>query len=175
MDQSSFDRIVKTFGAVTSRRTGILTLLAAAAGVAAVEEGQAKGAKREKARKEGPCGDGSRKANMCTQDSDCCTNVCNMAVSETNKDGMGRCRCVRKEGACESDTQCCGGRPCVEGICGGTVCSAWGGPCSAVGDCCSSFATACSGGKCCADNNAGPCSSNAECCSNFCNGGICAI
>ncbi len=66
---------------------------------------------------EGPCGSGSRKDNICTKDSECCTSICDIQLGKKNKDKKGRCRCVRRGGACTADNNCCNSI-CISGVCG---------------------------------------------------------
>jgi hypothetical protein len=75
--------------------------------------------KRRPVRIEGPCGDGSRKENLCDKGSDCCTGLCKTGLK--NKDGRGRCRCVRRGKACAEDKNCCNDMTCVAGVCGGSA------------------------------------------------------
>ena len=69
--------------------------------------------KRRKAAAEGPCGNGSAKANECSKDKDCCTRVCDKK--------KGRCRCQKLGRGCTEDRNCCAnfGQPmtCQNGAC----------------------------------------------------------
>ncbi|MFM9105569.1 MAG: hypothetical protein ACKOWF_02585, partial [Chloroflexota bacterium] len=73
---------------------------------------------------EGPCGNGSRKDNICTKVKQCCSGLCNKKAGKKNLDGKGRCRCVRKNGKCSEDRNCCTRKgqqlSCVNGTCGGS-------------------------------------------------------
>jgi hypothetical protein len=131
VDAGRFDTLVCSLGGSASRRT----LLGLLAGIAASPIA-ADAARRRRPGAEGPCGDGSRKDNICTKDKDCCTGICNTAAGKKNKDGKGRCRCVRKNGACTEDKNCCGGRACEGGVCGGVACSLVDGSCVADSNCC---------------------------------------
>jgi hypothetical protein len=135
MDQDRFDHLVRLLGTGSSRRAAVAALAAAIPLGAAAKSG------RNGPQPEGPCGDGSRRDNICEQDADCCTGICNTGPGSKNKDGKGRCRCVRKNGDCTEDKNCCGGRSCVNGICGGSLeppCVPLGGPCSVDSNCCPS-------------------------------------
>jgi hypothetical protein len=66
---------------------------------------------------EGPCGNGTRKDNICMENSQCCTGVCDLSVRKKNVDKMGRCRCIARGGACTEDSNCCNS-PCIGNICG---------------------------------------------------------
>ena len=62
---------------------------------------------------EGPCGNGSGKANRCEKDKDCCTRLCDQK--------RGRCRCKTLGEGCTDDRNCCAtfGQPmtCQSGSC----------------------------------------------------------
>ncbi len=77
---------------------------------------------------EGPCGDGTRSANACASDAQCCTGLCNMNRSKRNVDGLGRCRCQRGGRPCKEDRNCCDKFPCENGTCGGPPPTATPGP-----------------------------------------------
>jgi parallel beta-helix repeat protein len=130
MDQSRFDALARVLATSRSRRTTIVAAAAALAGSALAAGGEAR---RGRPYLEGPCGNGSRKANICKKDSDCCTNICNLKTGKTNKDKQGRCRCIRKGGACKANRNCCGEMTCTGKICGGGP-----GPTPEVCDVCAS-------------------------------------
>lgn len=146
MDDSRFDALSRAFGGAVSRRSGLVALGALLGGVAIGEGTAASGRKRPKP--EGPCGDGSRKDNICTKGDDCCTGSCDLSKGKTNKDGLGRCRCVRKGGSCTEDRNCCGGRICG----GGSVC---GGPVVPVGSSCVVGVDLCADGATCQQQTGG--------------------
>ncbi|MFM9106554.1 MAG: hypothetical protein ACKOWF_07630 [Chloroflexota bacterium] len=75
----------------------------------------------------GPCGDGSRLDNQCSKDGDCCTDLCEIRLGRKNKDRLGRCRCTRLGGACQTSKNCCGGASCVNGACQRTPAAPTGG------------------------------------------------
>jgi hypothetical protein len=68
---------------------------------------------RDKATAQGPCGNGSAKANTCTRHGQCCTGFC-----DKRKD---RCRCKKLGASCTEDRNCCAslGQPmtCQNGAC----------------------------------------------------------
>lgn len=65
------------------------------------------GADEQSKRTTGPCGDGSKKANKCTVDADCCTSYCI----------KGTCSCKTAGGSCRSNAACCAGTFCSNAIC----------------------------------------------------------
>ena len=128
MDERQFDRLSALLGAATSRRAGLTSILTALTGLGAsvtlpdgsTLPGNAAHARTRKQRPSpaGPCGDRSRRANTCRKDNDCCTGVCDTSVGKTNLDGKGRCRCMRKGGACSATRNCCGSSmKCINGAC----------------------------------------------------------
>ncbi len=120
MDQERFDRIARLLGQPATRRGGMAGAMAAAAAAAVAIAGEVSAKhRRERPEIEGPCGDGSRKANTCRKDSQCCTGFCLKDLK--NKDSKGRCRCIRKGEACKPSQTCCNGRDCVDGVCGGNA------------------------------------------------------
>jgi hypothetical protein len=133
METSSFDRIARLLGGATSRRASLGIAVAALLGATAAP------ATARRPRRQGPCGDFSRAANICTTDSDCCTGICNSPLGKDNKDGAGRCRCVHRGGACTEDRNCCSrrgqGMVCAAGICG-EACVALQAPCTENDVCC---------------------------------------
>jgi len=97
MDQRSFDRFARLLGGAASRRAGIRAALGGLLGLAAPDgadagrnkaKDKAKGKEEGRGRPgpEGPCGNGSRKDNACTKDSDCCTGICNTSLGKKNRD-----------------------------------------------------------------------------------------
>jgi DNA-binding beta-propeller fold protein YncE len=113
MDQHQFDAALRALQAGTTRRAGLAGALGVLLG-GAVETGSAAG-KRPAERGdgpphgEGPCGDGSPRANRCTKDSQCCTGMCNTK----NR----RCRCVQRGNACRTSKNCCNTMTCSKGVC----------------------------------------------------------
>ena len=188
MDTSSFDRIARTLGSATSRRTGLA--LAAAGLLGRV------GSAVAVPRPAGPCKATRRPDNICTKDSDCCTGSCNVNPGQGNKDGKGRCRCIRKGGDCTVDNNCCsrGGQQmtCNDGVCGvEPVCLPLQAVCDPNNDTC------CVGGctvpppvasvspqgavavTCCIQANGTGCSDNLDCCGGgagiVCSQGTCLL
>ena len=127
MDDLSFDRLARVLGSAVTRRAGFGAAIAALLPAAAAGRGhgrRGKGNGKDRApsrdpRPEGPCGDGSRKDNVCTKDSQCCTNLCNKKIGKKNLDGKGRCRCLRRGKKCKSTSNCCKHLTCSGGVCGG--------------------------------------------------------
>jgi hypothetical protein len=111
MDGPIFDQFTRALATLRTRRGAVGLATAAVTGATVAAEA--------KPRTEGPCGDGSRRANVCTKNKDCCTGLCNTKAGKKNKDGKGRCRCVRKGGTCTANRNCCNSLGCNDGICGG--------------------------------------------------------
>jgi DNA-binding beta-propeller fold protein YncE len=169
MDERRFDAALRALGASTGRRQAIAGALGALFGGGALDAlAKSKGKGTGKPGAEGPCGNGSRKANACTKNSQCCTGVCDTSIGKKNKDGKGRCRCVQKGKACKVSKNCCNGMTCTNEKCsrGGG-----GGGCTSDRDCPSS-APICVNGTCTADQG---CTSDRDCPSSavFCVSGEC--
>lgn len=135
--------------------------------------------------KQGPCGDGSRKDNVCTKDSQCCTGICVTSKGKNNKDGNGRCRCLKRNKACKGDKNCCNGMMCANGKCAETVppgqpvetgkaCAAGVDSCEAAQAQCAAYATAAPEGTFCLLPTGTGCSGDGDCLSGFCDDGSCA-
>jgi hypothetical protein len=93
----------------SGRRAGIGTLAALAAGALArggAEQADAKSG-RKQPRPEGPCGNGSQKANTCKKNSECCTGYCH----------KGLCRGAPLGKKCTSSQTCRGNAVCTKGKC----------------------------------------------------------
>jgi hypothetical protein len=182
VDSGRFDAALRALQTGTTRRRGLGALLGvllgsggaglAAAGAGAQErgpdEGRARGGgrghgRRARPRPEGPCGDGTRKDNRCRKDSQCCTGVCKKGLK--NKDGSGRCRCLRRGKACTADLNCCRGMTCAGGVC---VRGANG--CSSDSDC-PAATPFCSGGTCVECVETGDCQNGLVCCGQQCQAG----
>jgi hypothetical protein len=188
MDQTQFDRIARLLGKAISRRAGIGAVVAALTGsqIAAdadgKRKGKGKGSGSGKPGIEGPCGNGKRKANICTKNSQCCTGICEVKLGKKNRDGQGRCRCVRKGGDCTADKNCCGGRSCVKGVCGDSPPSGIpnGGACTSGDVCrdpdatCTNYCSRTPSGTYCLKANTGTCSAGTDCKSHNCAAGACA-
>jgi hypothetical protein len=204
MDQHSFDRIARLLGGALSRRAGLRALLGAAITLPAVAapdavdaaspgnrphgERQATGGSKGKgdgARKPGvagPCGNGSRKDNICTRNQDCCTGLCNLKAGDRNRDRKGRCRCSRNGRPCTEDRNCCNAA-CVNGRCNGSVPPAppvpSGDPCTTASVCadpnatCTTYQHDEAAGEFCLLPRRALCSSDAQCASGDCAGGVC--
>jgi predicted outer membrane repeat protein len=128
MDARLFDTLTRSLGVPGSRRgvlrrlasLPILGSLAAITPLSPDADAARKGRKRRKhrdnaVRAEGPCGDGSARANRCRKHRQCCTGRC-----RKKKNGRGRCRCLRPGQACTTNQQCCpkrSGATCQDGVC----------------------------------------------------------
>jgi hypothetical protein len=138
---------------------------------------------------EGPCGNGKRKDNICTSDVDCCTGICNLKVGKRNRDGQGRCRCMKRNKSCNVDSNCCNILTCNQGRCslptpgpGPTPASPipTGSPCTPVDTCsdpqatCTSYLSGNPPGSYCLLANGGACSAANDCVGQSCSGGVCA-
>jgi YVTN family beta-propeller protein len=130
MDYRRFDAALRALDAAVSRRRGLAGALslAIAAAVAAPPARDAAVDAASRSRKEpagrrpdleGPCGDGSVKANACRRNDECCTGRCDRRAARLDPEGRGRCRCVRRGRACADDGHCCGSTRCINGACGG--------------------------------------------------------
>lgn len=147
MDGQRFDDAMRALDGAISRRRGLV----AAVGVllAGVSRGEAAARRRRRSRddgdsvppqqpgNEGPCGDGSREENACTEDRQCCTFFCDTTLQ--NNDGLGRCRCVKRGAPCTRRQRCCGKLSCTDGLC-----QIWPPPCGPT----ACPAGCCQGGVC---------------------------
>ncbi|MGI9254045.1 MAG: hypothetical protein ACR2J8_09875 [Thermomicrobiales bacterium] len=175
MDPRSFDRIITVLGTASSRRAGIAAGLAAAIGGISGAAATPSPA--------GHCG--KRKSSTCEKDSDCCSGRCNPDPGKSNLDGLGRCRCSRRNDACTNDKDCCS-RKNQGLVCTGGVCAVPPPPCIPVEGVCTQSDVCCSPGVC--DGTAGfdggsrgntsicciwdgECTSNSQCCNLTCDGG----
>jgi hypothetical protein len=120
MDRTTFDRITRVLGSAGSRRAGLRMAAAALFGAGATRV-VGPGTAAATPRPAGPCKSTKRQDNTCTKASQCCTGVCDTSKGATNKDGQGRCRCVRRGGNCTEDRNCCSRRgqqmTCIGGVC----------------------------------------------------------
>lgn len=119
MDHRQFDAVIRAWNLRrgATRRQGIAALIMALGGAASANLAHGGSPDRQ-----GPCKSFERPDNICTRDSDCCTDVCDLEAGLTNRDGLGRCRCKQANESCTADHNCCqrGARPqvCVHGVCG---------------------------------------------------------
>ena len=97
MDPVRFDRLAKSLSISGTRRGALGGLLGGTLALLGLSNAAAK--KRRKASAEGPCGDGSGKANACRKHKDCCTRFCDRK--------KGRCRCKTLGQGCKKDRTCC--------------------------------------------------------------------
>lgn len=129
MDTSAFDRIARILGGAATRRAGLGAAAAALIGTTAPAA----------ARPGGQSQCGGRKSSTCEKDGDCCSGRCNLQKGKTNKDGLGRCRCSRRNEECGSDRDCCSrkdqGLVCLGGVCS-PPCLGLNSPCTAQSTCC---------------------------------------
>jgi hypothetical protein len=179
MEQERFDRMVRLFGRATTRRAGIGTLAALAAGALGRSPEQADA----KPGKAGPCGNGSQKANQCKKDSDCCTGYCNKGVCRYVPLG-GKCSATRKcrgkavcvNGKCARSAPVCDATTCPQGCCNGTTCvpyaSQTDGACGTAGAACGAckVGEACESGVCAASciEEGAACTVGQTCCLGGC-------
>ncbi len=179
MDPRSFDRVVSALGRAATRRAGIVAGITAAIGAASAAAAPSPA---------GQCG--SRKSSICTKDSECCSGSCNLDKGKSNKDGLGRCRCSRRNQACAADTDCCNrrgqGLVCIGGVCAvpPPPCIPVEGDCSQGGTCCAP--SVCPSADLKGQHRGGPpicciwdgeCTSDSQCCNGTCDGGTgrCAL
>ncbi len=196
MDSTSFDGITRLLAGATTRRTGLRAALGALAGLTGLTglaagaaskgsgeraNGKARGTGRRKGKgkpgAEGPCGNGSRTDNACTKDKQCCTGYCKKGLK--NRDGQGRCRCIKRGKTCKSSQTCCGTATCTNGVCVALVPT--GGACVAGADTCADAAAICQSydsddpaGTYCLLPTGATCAANNDCWSQECAGGTCA-
>jgi hypothetical protein len=182
MDQGQFDRIARLLGGAVTRRAGLGAAFAALTGSRIAADGEAKGSGRSKPGIEGPCGNGSRKRNICTKNSDCCTGLCNTKAGKKNKDGKGRCRCIQKGKACKADKNCCNTLKCNDGVCGSGGAGVPTGDACTSSDICADTKASCTTyqagtptGTFCllADLAACDATKQSQCASNWCSRGVC--
>lgn len=175
MDGHQFDHLVHGVAGGLNRRRTIEGLIA---GAAALLIGQEKAPARKRAHRvttEGPCGDGSIKANRCKHHDQCCTGFCD---KRKGKKPYGRCRCNKAGQSCQEDRNCCAtaGQPmtCQNSICVTTApppaCSSDEAVCApnlindANGGCCLQDVACCNGDADCSDGQI--CASG--CCQDVC-------
>ena len=107
MDDHRFDDLTRRLEMALSRRTGLGAVLGVLLGAAGLDAA-AKSKETGKPGSEGPCGDGSTKANRCKKDANCCTKYC----------AKGGCRCKPNYMKCTKGAHCCS-RVCTGGRCDG--------------------------------------------------------
>lgn len=195
MDGNVFDGIAIAFSGASTRRDGVRALLAVALGAGSSGSAAAAPARRRMRHPnaEGPCKTTKRPDNVCTRDSECCTNICNTKTGDRNKDRKGRCRCIRRGGPCTATRNCCsrGGQQmtCNNGICGDADPGPGPGPSpiptgqscvdgvdtclDAAASCTTYFQTTTPGTFCLLPNGAS-CAASGDCRSDDCSGGVCA-
>ncbi len=109
MDQRRFDRLAALFGAATSRRAGLAAALGVLLGGAAAADAARRGHAGADARGKRPESEWSCGNTRCTQNTDCCTRLCDAQ----NR----RCKCLKRGVACSSTRNCCNGLKCRDGVC----------------------------------------------------------
>jgi predicted outer membrane repeat protein len=193
MDQRTLDRFARLLGGATTRRRGLAAALGAAIGLpfladdadakqrrrGGTDKETKKGRNKGKPGAEGPCGNGSRKDNICKKDKECCTGICRKGLK--NKDGQGRCRCLRRGKSCTEDKNCCNTLTCVNGVCGGGSPIPTSDPCVEGVDTCADPNASCTtydaetpaGTYCLLPYRDSTCTKNADCACNSCFDGTC--
>jgi predicted outer membrane repeat protein len=116
MDHGTFDRLTAALGGASTRRTSLKAAIGALFG-AAVTGASARKRGDGRPQPEGPCGNGKRKANLCTKDKECCTGHCDTSKGKQNKDGKGRCRFLKAGMTCKPGQQCAPKLDCLDGTC----------------------------------------------------------
>jgi DNA-binding beta-propeller fold protein YncE len=110
MDDRRFDAALRALDSATSRRRGLAAALGVflgAAGLDAAATGKPDATGGPGA--EGPCGNGSERANRCNKNRECCTNYCNREI--------GSCRRAPAGTSCNRKTICRDGTTCYQGVC----------------------------------------------------------
>ena len=176
MDSASFDRFARLLGGAVTRRAGIGVAAAAVLGRPAAALARPGSSSQ--------CG--KRRTSACRRDSDCCNGRCDTSKGKTNVDGLGRCRCARRNEQCGDNRDCCS-RKKQGMVCLGGICTA---PCAANGTTCDQTTVCCSGtcggvvgvdrgfaSQCCVLPGKS-CAADADCCGApgyACEQGVCAI
>ncbi len=132
MDQTRFDAAAKALSAATTRRRGLGAAVAVLLGarvapeIAEAKRVQTEGFGPSPEPTKRPCGDGSKKANQCRTNGDCCTGLCEKQTQQRHRKNKkhgnrhwksGRCYCIASGEACAVDANCCSGI-CLDGVCG---------------------------------------------------------
>lgn len=157
MDGPRFDRLAQGFASGQTRRHTLGGLITGAVVLLGLGSTETAGKKRRgTVTAEGPCGDGTIKANRCKRDGQCCTGVCD---KQKGKQPYGRCRCRKLNQSCTEDRNCCAtaGQPmsCVAGTCQTTEsCVPDDGACGAGAECCAGLE--CKSGTCQSTSTCGP-------------------
>lgn len=190
MGRMTVDRIARLLGGAATRRHGVLAVLGAVGagflpGDPAAADRQANHGREDVARierdprpdAEGPCGDGTIKANRCSKNRQCCTGVC----QRKRKGETGRCRCFQHGRPCTANRNCCGSAKCTGGVCGGAAAPVpTGDPCHPASGACQDPDASCrafDGGDpaatYCLLPRGARCTGAAECASRICLEGRC--
>lgn len=136
MDAFGFDALARALSSAGTRRS-LVGLLVPLLGLPLTQAMRAQDSGRRGkrtarprgARIEGPCGNGSDRANRCRRNRQCCTGYCKKAKKK-HKNGKkrtarGRCRCRRDGQSCDAARQCCPeltSRICKAGTCQDPLC-----------------------------------------------------
>ncbi len=107
MDEQRFDAALRALHTATTRRKGLAAALGLLLGGMALDA-DARGNQGRGPAAQGPCGDGSARANRCQRNGDCCTKYC----------ADGECRCKPNWMQCGKAAECCSG-VCSNGRCDG--------------------------------------------------------
>ena len=173
MDGHQFDCLVQRVATrITRRRTLGILVTGATALLSGYGQEQVTARKRgQRVTTEGPCGDGSIKANRCKRNVQCCTGYCDKTKG---KKPYGRCRCKNAGQSCQEDRNCCAtaGQPmtCQDSIC---VSIAPPPACSSDEAACAPTLTNDSNGGCCLQDVA-CCNGDADCSDGqICTSGCC--
>lgn len=194
MKESSFDRITRRLAVTTSRRRGIVSLVAGALGIASISAAEAVITV--------PPGCGAT-GRLCTSGDDCCSLRCiakrdgtmrcartssNRRKKKIHHDGGGSTTCLAEDATCPTGDGCCADLVCFASLhSSDSVCRT----CGAIDDYCNhAVGATCCAGLLCGENGGGsttcciglgsPCTANAQCCGShisetFCFNSICAL
>lgn len=186
MDGDRFDTLTRVVGAAGTRRSlgslvGVLLGLLALTRPGSQHDTVAR--KRKQVKIEGPCGNGSGKANRCKRNRQCCTGYCQKRKRKKNRGKnkvQGRCRCRKPGQSCSADRNCCPqrtGRICFEGTCQPAICADRCPDGCCAGDTClpgtSTDACGTGGGTCQPCETGEVCWQGACVCGDVCAGGDC--
>jgi hypothetical protein len=160
MDDQRFDAALRALNTGVTRRRGLAAALGVLFGTAGVADAAKKTGKQADSgpSTEGPCGDGSSKANRCKRNGQCCTKYCL----------NGACRLKPNQMTCAKGSECASGS-CVNNKCDGG-CKKEGSRCSTSANCCNGLT--CQVGVCKSSTKA---VCNAKNCKGCCNGTVCRV
>lgn len=171
MDDSAFDRLVRSWSCHTPRRLFLASAVATVVTVSAGDHASVKRKKRKCRKSQKRCGKACLPISQCCTSDDCtagfaCTNgtcacvpQCTGRVCGPNGCGgscgtcSGAADCESVTGQCVTCTPQCAGKTCGPDGCGGTCGSCENGTC-ASGQCVCQFDEPCSLGQCCPNEQA---------------------